>query len=98
MQCREFGKPDGPFDFGKHDMNEIAARVRSLGAQREAQRRTINFNVIDMLDRVEAKDNALCQMLSTVKKDRGKIEGTIAKLNEYMLDTLNRTWKKVSTY
>lgn len=79
-------------------MNEASSRAKSLEAQREALRKTINFNVIDMLDRVEAKDNSLRQMLSTVKKDRSKIEGTIAKLNEYMLDTLNRTWKKVSTY
>lgn len=79
-------------------MSETFSRAKSLEAHRESLRRTINFNVIDMLDRVEAKENSLCQMLGTVKKDRGKIEGTIVKLNEYMLDALNRTWKKVSTY
>lgn len=79
-------------------MSELAARIRSLENQREALRKGINFNVIDMLDRVEAKDTSLRQMLATVKKDRTKIEGTIAKLNDYMLDTLTKTWRKVSVY
>lgn len=95
---REFDKIGGQFDFSQYNMSEIASKAKSLEAHREGLRRTINFNVIDMLDRVEAKENSLRQMLSTVKKDRGKIEGTIVKLNEYMLDALNRTWKKVSTY
>lgn len=68
-----------------------------MEGQREILRKTVNFNVMDMIDRVEAKDNSLKQMLSTVKKDRGKIEGTITKLNEYMLEALHKTWNKVNT-
>ena len=79
-------------------MHKVASHVRNLEKHKEILRKTINFNVIDMLDRVEAKDSSLRHMLSTVKKDRTKIADTITKLNEYMLDTLNRTWQKVSTY
>ena len=77
-------------------MAEVQGRVKSLKAQREALRKTINFNVMDMIDRVEAKDGSLREMLSTVKRDRGKIEGTIGKLNDYMLEALHRTRTKVN--
>ena len=36
-------------------------------------------------------------MLSTVKKDRMTIESTIAKLNDYKLDALDKTFRKVNT-
>lgn len=77
-------------------MAEVQGRVKGLQAQREALRKKINFNVMDMIDRVEAKDGSLREMLSTVKRDRGKIEGTIGKLNDYMLEALHRTWTKVN--
>ena len=79
-------------------MHKVANHIRDLEKHKEVLRKTINFNVIDMLDRVEAKDSSLRHMLNTVKKDRTKIADTIAKLDEYMLDALNRTWQKVSTY
>ena len=79
-------------------MAEVRVRVKSLVAQREALRKTINFDVMDMIDRVEAKDNSLKQMLHTVKKDRTKIEGTITKLNDYMLEALHKTWTTVNVY
>lgn len=79
-------------------MVEVRNRVRVLEEQRENLRKTINFNVMDMIDRVEAKDSSLKQMFSTVKRDRGKIEGTINKLNDYMLEALHKTWNKVTTY
>lgn len=92
----QFGKANSPFDFTKHNMGDVAKHVKVLESQRDTLRKSINFNVIDMLDRVEAKDTSLRQMLNTVKRDRTKIESTIVKLNDYMLDTLNKTWKKVS--
>lgn len=96
--CRDFGAAGGPYDFGQHNMAEVRSRVKSLQGHRETLRKTINFNVMDMLDRVEAKDNSLKQMVSTVQKDRTKIEGTITKLNDYMLEALHKTWSKVNTY
>lgn len=79
-------------------MAEVRSRLTNLQGHRENLRKTINFNVMDMIDRVEAKDNSLKQMVSTVQKDRTKIEGTITKLNDYMLEALHKTWSKVNTY
>lgn len=77
-------------------MAEVQSRVVSLEARSDKLRKTINFNVMDMIDRVEAKETSLKQMLTTVKKDRSKIEGTITKLNDYMLEALHKTWTKVN--
>lgn len=79
-------------------MVEIRVQAKSLQERRENWRKTVNFNVMDMIDRVESKETALKQMLSTVKKDRTKIESTIEKLNDYMLETLHSTWEKVNKY
>ena len=49
-----------------------------------------------MLERVEDKEASLKQMVSTIKKDRHKIEDTILKLNEYKLEALEKTWKMVN--
>jgi structural maintenance of chromosome 2 len=94
---REFGISGGLYDFSQHNMAEVENKVSKLEEQREKLCKTINFNVMDMIDRVESKDNSLKQMLNTVQKDRGKIEGTITKLNDFMLEALHKTWTKVNT-
>jgi structural maintenance of chromosome 2 len=94
----QFGIVGTPYDFSTVNMTEIAAKLRGLEAQRENLRKTINFNVMDMIDRVESKEKDLKQMLSTVKKDRGKIEGTITRLNDYMLEALQKTFSTVNRY
>lgn len=93
-----FGVSGSPYDFSQYNMADLRNRLKSLEAQRDALRKTINFNVMDMIDRVEAKDTSLRQMIGTVKKDRSKIEGTITKLNDYMLEALQKTWHKVNQY
>jgi len=35
-------------------------------------------------------------MLATVKKDKSKIEDTIASLDQYKRDALQKTWEKVN--
>ena len=50
----------------------------------------------NQLNRIEAKETALKQMLGTVKKDRKKIEETIVTLDDYKLDTLKKTYEKVN--
>lgn len=95
---RTFGVIGTPYDFSQYNMIEVVGKVKGLEGHRETLRKTINFNVMDMIDRVESKDNSLKQMLSTVKKDRSKIEETITKLNDYMLEALYKTWEKVNGY
>lgn len=45
---------------------------------------------------VEKREAELTQKLEQVHVDKGKIEDTIEQLDEYKLDALKKTWKKVS--
>ncbi len=45
---------------------------------------------------VEKKEAALKKMLSTVLKDKEKIEATIEELDRYKRDALQKTWEKVN--
>ncbi len=96
--CATFGVPGGPFDFAQVSLGEVEKRLKAMRAHAADLERSINFNVMDMIDRVEAKDASLRQMLLTVKRDRAKIDGTISTLNEYMLEALQKTWAKVNEY
>lgn len=44
---------------------------------------------------VEKKETSLKQMLSTVQKDKHKIEDTITSLDNYKKEALEKTWGKV---
>jgi structural maintenance of chromosome 2 len=45
---------------------------------------------------LEKKEATLKQMFSTVKKDKKKIEETIASLDEYKREALMKTWRHVN--
>lgn len=45
---------------------------------------------------VEKKEASLKKMLSTVLKDKEKIEETIVELDRYKRDALQKTWEKVN--
>ena len=47
---------------------------------------------------VEKKETALKKMLSTVLKDKEKIDDTIKELDRYKRDALQKTWSKVTRY
>lgn len=47
---------------------------------------------------VEKKESDLKKMLSTVLKDKEKIEDTIEELDRYKRDALQKTWEKVNGY
>jgi hypothetical protein len=47
---------------------------------------------------VEKRESGLKKMLSTVLKDKEKIEDTIEELDRYKRDALMKTWKKVDGY
>lgn len=49
-----------------------------------------------MIDRVEARDTSLVEMLKTVKQDKEKISNTIEALNDIKKETLLKTWKQVN--
>ncbi|CAI2175919.1 7498_t:CDS:10 [Funneliformis geosporum] len=95
-QKHHFGKPNTAYDFINHNPNECKKMLRQLEMNRKNLRKKINKKVMNMIDSVEKKETALKQMLSTVKKDKKKIEVTIVSLDNYKKDALQKTWKKVS--
>ena len=44
---------------------------------------------------MEKKENEIKKMMATVLKDKQKIEDTIAELDRYKRDALQKTWEKV---
>lgn len=52
--------------------------------------------MISSLSSVEKREAELKKMLSTVLKDKQKIEDTIEELDRYKLEALQKTWEKVN--
>ena len=57
-----------------------------------------NTRWLTLVPSVEKKEVALTKMLSTVLKDKEKIEETIDELDRYKRDALQKTWEKVNGY
>ncbi|EPQ29965.1 uncharacterized protein PFL1_02637 [Pseudozyma flocculosa PF-1] len=93
---RFFGQAGTAYDFGKHNMGEVRKRCKKLEEQQQGMRKKVNPKVMNMIDSVEKKETALTQMLSTVLKDKSKIEQTIEELDRYKKDALQTTWEKVN--
>ena len=71
-------------------------RADQLNEKFSALRRKVNPNIMSMIESVEKKESALKTMISTIEKDKRKIQETVAKLNEYKRETLIKTWEKVT--
>ncbi|ORX55008.1 RecF/RecN/SMC protein [Hesseltinella vesiculosa] len=91
-----FGEPNSPYDFRNINLTDTRKNLQKLVSKRDAMRKKINVRVMNMIDNVEAKEKSLMQMLDTVQKDRQKIEETINSLEEYKLEALDRTYRKVN--
>ena len=91
-----FGEPGTQYDFARHDMADVRRVCQTLGEQHSGLRRRINPKVLHMLDNVEKKEASLQNMLSTVLRDKSKIEQTIAELDHYKTDALEATFAKVN--
>ncbi|THG98165.1 hypothetical protein EW026_g3966 [Hermanssonia centrifuga] len=91
-----FGKPGSQYDFSTVDVNRLKDKARELESQQKGMKKKINPKVITMIDSVEKREASLKKMLSTVMKDKEKIEQTIEELDRYKLDALDKTWTKVN--
>ncbi|KAI0776981.1 condensin complex subunit SMC2 [Trametes elegans] len=92
----QFGKPGTPYDFSKADIVQLRARAQELQAQQNGMKKKVNPKVVHMIDNVEKNEADLKKMLSTVLKDKTKIEETIAELDRFKRDAVEKTWKKVN--
>lgn len=91
-----FGQPGSAYEFSKHNMRDVNKLCAQLEEQQAGMRRRVNPRVMNMIDNVEKKDASLQHMLSTVLKDKSKIEQTIAELDRYKTDALRTTFEQVN--
>ncbi|CAD6891411.1 unnamed protein product [Tilletia controversa] len=91
-----FGQAGSTYDFGKHNMSDVRKACKKLEEQQAGMKKKINPKVLNMIDSVEKKESSLKTMMSTVLKDKNKIEETIEELDRYKRDALQRTWTKVN--
>ncbi|KAJ1028267.1 hypothetical protein NDA13_003711 [Ustilago tritici] len=93
---RFFGQAGTVYDFAKHNMSEVRKRCKKLEETQQGMRKKVNPKVLSMIEGVEKKESTLKTMLSTVLKDKDKIEDTITELDRYKCDALQNTWEKVN--
>ena len=91
-----FGSPGSAYDFSKCNMKEITSDCRKLEERQQGLQKKVNPKVMNMIDNVEKKEQALKTMMSTILKDKDKIEDTIKELDRYKKDALETTWRKVN--
>ncbi|EPQ53318.1 condensin complex subunit SMC2 [Gloeophyllum trabeum ATCC 11539] len=91
-----FGTPGSQYDFASVDIPLLREKAAELEDQQKGMKKKVNPKVLNMIDSVEKKEAALKKMLSTVMKDKEKIEETIEELDRYKLDALEKTWTKVN--
>ncbi|OCF77510.1 nuclear condensin complex protein [Kwoniella mangroviensis CBS 8886] len=91
-----FGKPGTPYDFHGVNLNQAREQCRELEAAQKGLGRKINTKVMNMIEGVEKKEQALKKMMATVLKDKSKIQDTIVELDRYKRDALKKTWEKVN--
>ncbi|KAJ2402252.1 Structural maintenance of chromosomes protein 2 [Coemansia sp. RSA 2559] len=94
-QKQSFGQPDSVYDFVKNDPVQAKRNLRKLEDQFASMRKTTNTAVMANIENVTKRETSLKQMLKTVIRDKRKIEDTIASLDKYKVETLERTWKLV---
>ncbi|RPA87516.1 structural maintenance of chromosomes protein 2, partial [Ascobolus immersus RN42] len=92
-----FGRRGTPYDFNGVNIAECKSSLKNLNERFAGMKKKINPKVMNMIDSVEKKEVALKNMLKTVSRDKRKIEETIATLDEYKKEALDKTWRKVTT-
>ncbi|KAH7922255.1 condensin complex subunit SMC2 [Leucogyrophana mollusca] len=90
-----FGKKGSQYDFAENDIANLKTKAMELEERQKGMKKKVNPKVMNMLETVEKKEVELKKMLSTVMKDKEKIELTIEELDRYKRDALQKTWEKV---
>ncbi|CAJ0748244.1 13808_t:CDS:10, partial [Entrophospora sp. SA101] len=96
-QKHRFGEVNSPYDFENNSPNECKKMLQQLQEKHNSIRKKINTKVMNMIDGVEQDEATLKKMLTTVQKDKKKIENTIVELDKYKNDAVSKTWEKVNT-
>ncbi|KAI4930975.1 uncharacterized protein J4E92_004809 [Alternaria infectoria] len=91
-----FGRAGTVYDFKGVNMADAKTRRKSLEEHFQQKKNKINPKVMAMIDNVEKKEASLKRNMSTVIRDKSKIEETIVKLDEYKKEALHKTWTIVN--
>ncbi|KAI8086313.1 uncharacterized protein BX664DRAFT_335502 [Halteromyces radiatus] len=91
-----FGQENSAYDYRNISISETKKMLQQVVAKHDTMRKKINVRVMNMIDNVEKKETSLKKMLETVQKDRQKIEETVVSLENYKLEALENTWRKVN--
>ncbi|KAI8643677.1 P-loop containing nucleoside triphosphate hydrolase protein [Parasitella parasitica] len=91
-----FGQPGSAYDYNNISLVDVRKQLQQLSSNHEKMRKQINVRVMNMIDNVEKKEASLKEMLSTVQKDKQKIEDTIVTLENYKMEALDKTFRKVN--
>ncbi|KAL6711008.1 Structural maintenance of chromosomes protein 2 [Coniothyrium glycines] len=91
-----FGRSGTVYDFKGVNMGDAKKKRVALEERFQQKKNKINPKVMAMIDNVEKKEASLKRNMSTVIKDKSKIEETIVKLDEYKKEALHKTWRKVN--
>ncbi|KAH0835738.1 condensin complex subunit SMC2 [Lanmaoa asiatica] len=94
-ESQSFGKPGSPYDFDSVDIGALSGKADELEARQRGMKKKVNPKVMNMIETVEKKESEIKKMMATVLKDKQKIEDTIAELDRYKRDALQKTWEKV---
>ncbi|SGZ26096.1 BQ5605_C024g09833 [Microbotryum silenes-dioicae] len=95
-ECQTFGKEGSQYNFANVNMNGMKAKCQKLEEEQNAAKKKVNPKVLTMIDSVEKKEKELIGMYRQVLKDKSKIEETVAKLDDYKKDALQKTWETVN--
>jgi structural maintenance of chromosome 2 len=91
-----FGRAGSVYDFKGVNMADCKTKRKALEERFQQKKNKINPKVMAMIDSVEKKEANLKKNMSTVVKDKTKIEETIVKLDEYKKEALHKTWTTVN--
>jgi structural maintenance of chromosome 2 len=91
-----FGRAGSVYDFSGVNMADCKTKRKALEERFQQKKNKINPKVMAMIDSVEKKEANLKKNMSTVIKDKTKIEETIVKLDEYKKEALHKTWTTVN--
>jgi structural maintenance of chromosome 2 len=91
-----FGRAGTVYDFKGVNMADCKTKRKGLEERFQQKKNKINPKVMAMIDSVEKKEANLKKNMSTVIKDKTKIEETIVKLDEYKKEALHKTWTTVN--
>ncbi|KAF8151802.1 condensin complex subunit SMC2 [Crassisporium funariophilum] len=93
----QFGQSGTQYDFKDVDFKGLQKKALELEEVQKGLKKKINPKVMNTIDHVEKRETALKKNMTTVEKDKEKIEETIEELDRYKRDALQKTWEKVNT-